>query len=162
MTAVEDVKSRGAIVVLVSSYVQLTKSGKNFKANCPFHQEKTPSFFVFPERGTWRCFGACASGGDIFSFLQKIDNTSFSDALRKLAKETGVSLGYRSDQSDEAEKQKVETLHLVLEAANDYFHRILMYSPLVRRHETIWQAEEFLKKPFLLSRLELLPKVGKF
>ncbi len=129
MTAVEDVKSLVDIVDLVSSYVPLTKSGKNFKANCPFHQEKTPSFFVFPERGTWRCFGACASGGDIFSFIQKIDNTSFVDVLRKLAKETGVSLGYSTDKSDEAEKARIQKLHLILDAAADYFHRILMYSP---------------------------------
>lgn len=129
MTAVEDVKSLVDIVDLVSSYVPLTKSGKNFKANCPFHQEKTPSFFVFPERGTWRCFGACASGGDVFSFIQKIDNTSFSDALRKLAKETGVSLGYGTDKSNEAEKERIKKLHLILDAAADYFHRILRYSP---------------------------------
>ena len=63
-----------------------------YRAICPFHTEKTPSFFVFPERQSWRCFGACATGGDVFSFLMRIENLDFSEALKRLAQRAGVNL----------------------------------------------------------------------
>ena len=84
MTVVDDVKARIDLVELISSYLPLRKAGKNFSARCPFHTEKTPSFFVFPERETWRCFGQCGTGGDAFAFVQKADNLTFGDALRRL------------------------------------------------------------------------------
>jgi len=71
MSAVDDIKSRLDILEVVSSHTPLQRSGKSYKANCPFHQERTPSFFVFPDRQSWRCFGACATGGDVFSFVMR-------------------------------------------------------------------------------------------
>ncbi|MCI0859964.1 MAG: DNA primase, partial [Chloroflexi bacterium] len=85
MTVVDDIKSRVDILEVVSRYVPLQRSGRSNKANCPFHQEKTPSFFVFPDRQTWRCFGACATGGDVFSFVMRAENLEFGDALKSLA-----------------------------------------------------------------------------
>ncbi len=92
MTVVDDIKGRLDILEVVSRYVPLQRSGRSHKAPCPFHQEKTPSFFVFPERQSWRCFGACATGGDVFSFVMRSENMEFGDALKHLAQQTGVEL----------------------------------------------------------------------
>ena len=105
MTTLDEIKSRTDIVELVNSYVNLKKSGNNFKANCPFHEEKTPSFIVTPSRQSWRCFGACATGGDIFSFIMHQHRVEFKDALTILAERSGVSIerqdskNYDSDES---------------------------------------------------------------
>lgn len=88
---VEDIKRRVDIVDLVTGYVPLKKSGRNYKGLCPFHTEKTASFMVNPERGIFKCFG-CGKGGDAFKFLQEIDNLEFPEALRILAKRAGVEL----------------------------------------------------------------------
>ena len=69
MSVIDDIKARLDIVDVVSPYVTLQQSGRTFKANCPFHNERTPSFIVNAERQSWRCFGACATGGDAFSFV---------------------------------------------------------------------------------------------
>lgn len=128
MTAVDDVKSRIDIVDVIGSRVSLQKAGRNFKANCPFHNEKTPSFIVFPDRGTWHCFGACGTGGDAFSFLQRADNLTFSEALTQLADRAGVTLPDVRRQ-DESQQRETESLYTALQNAADYFNRILTYSP---------------------------------
>ena len=97
MTVVQDIKSRADIVDLISDYLPLEKSGRNLKANCPFHSENTPSFIVFPEKQTWRCFGACASGGDIISFVMKVENEDFSQALTRLSQKTGIPLPTKAE-----------------------------------------------------------------
>ena len=92
MTVVDDVKSRLDIVEVVSQRVPLQRSGNSYKANCPFHQENTPSFHVFPDRQSWRCFGSCAIGGDVLSFVMKSDNLEFKEALNLMAQQAGVAL----------------------------------------------------------------------
>ena len=128
MTVVDDVKARTDIVDLIQSRVPLQKAGRNFKANCPFHNEKTPSFIVFPERGTWHCFGACGTGGDVFSFIQRADNLTFSEALSRLAERAGVTIPDTRRQ-DETQRKQNDVLYTALQSAADYFHRILIHSP---------------------------------
>src|SRR5260221_11127933 len=90
--AVGDIKRRLDLVEYIGHVTRLQKAGRNFRGLCPFHTEKTPSFYVFPDRGNWRCFGSCGEGGDLFSFVQKRENLDFRAALRELARETGIQL----------------------------------------------------------------------
>jgi len=89
---IDDIRARVDIVSTVEPYVTLKRAGRSFKGLCPFHQEKTPSFTVNPDLGTWYCFGSCGEGGDIFKFVQKIENLSFPEALERLALRAGVTL----------------------------------------------------------------------
>ncbi|MCS7253249.1 MAG: DNA primase [Armatimonadota bacterium] len=88
---IREVRERNDIVEVVSSYVSLKRAGKNYVALCPFHQEKTPSFTVSPDKQLWHCFG-CGLGGDVFSFVQRVENIPFGEALRKLAERVGIKI----------------------------------------------------------------------
>lgn len=92
MSITDEIKARVDAVEFISRYVPLQRAGRSFKACCPFHQERTPSFVVFPDSGLWHCFGACGTGGDIFSFLMQKENMDFREALQALAREAGVEL----------------------------------------------------------------------
>src|SRR4030067_3251422 len=91
MDQVEEIKSKIDIVSLIGEYVSLSRAGRNFKANCPFHQERTPSFIVSPELAIWKCFG-CGLGGDVISFVEQIEGMEFYEALKYLADRVGVKL----------------------------------------------------------------------
>jgi DNA primase len=124
MSVITEVKQRLDIVEFVSEYVTLQKAGRNFKGLCPFHSEKHPSFFVFPEQQSWHCFGACGTGGDIFSFVMKKEGIDFGQALRVLAQRGGVTLSPRETPS-KAEDEKRERLFQINEAAAEYYYHIL-------------------------------------
>ncbi|MCO6452583.1 MAG: DNA primase [Caldilineales bacterium] len=122
----EEVKSRLDIVDVVGQYVALQKSGRNYKAVCPFHNEKTPSFYVFPDTGTWHCFGACGTGGDVIRFIEKRENLDFREALRLLAARAGVDLDLHKD----PETLSRENLLLEINAlAAAYFQHQLLQTP---------------------------------
>ena len=120
MSTVDDIKSRLDLLDIVSQYTQLQRAGRSYKALCPFHNEKTPSFIVFPERQTWRCFGACATGGDMFSFLMRIENMDFSESLKRLAQHAGVNIPKRREGPDGE-----DALYRLNEAASEHFRYLL-------------------------------------
>ena len=118
----EEIKARLDIVEFIRSYVRLEKAGINFKAPCPFHTEKTPSFFVSPTRQTWHCFGGCGEGGDIFKFVMKIEGLDFPEALRLLGTRAGVVIA-RENPALHSERNR---LYDVCEAAAGVFERQLL------------------------------------
>lgn len=129
MSVIDEIKNRLDIVDLVSETVKLKKSGKSYTGFCPFHSNtRTPSFVVWPESGTWKCFGACNTGGDIFSYVMKRDGLEFREALELLARKAGIELEPRTPQA-EAQDQKNERLRQALAAAAMYFHNLLRTSP---------------------------------
>jgi DNA primase len=127
MSIVDEIKDRLDIVEVIQSYVPLKKAGRNYKGLCPFHAEKTPSFVVFPDTGTWHCFGACGTGGDAFTFIMQQENLDFGEALQTLAQRAGVELEPRSPQAAEAEK-RLDLLRQINQAAATYFHHLLFNS----------------------------------
>jgi DNA primase len=129
MSVTDEVKARLDIVDVVSDTVSLRKSGRNYTGFCPFHSNtKTPAFVVFPETQTWRCFGACADGGDIFSFVIKREGCDFKEALELLASRAGVQLEQPGPQANEQREQRDKLLELNAAAAA-YFHNLLRTSP---------------------------------
>ncbi len=121
MDAVEAIKRQVDLVAYIGRFTQLQKSGRSFRGLCPFHSERTPSFYVFPERGTWRCFGQCGEGGDLFTFVQKRENLDFRAALQLLANEAGISLR----DEDPRRRSQLERLVAVVSAAVGFYERQL-------------------------------------
>lgn len=122
MDQVSQIREKTDIVGLISSFIPLKKMGRNFKALCPFHNEKTPSFVVSPERQIWHCFG-CGKGGDCFTFLMEYENLEFPEALRILAKKTGIQLRESSFQTNLSSKK--EKIYKLNKLALDFYHYIL-------------------------------------
>jgi DNA primase len=128
MGVIDDIKERVDVVEFISTYVPLQKAGRNYKGLCPFHADTSPSFIVFPDGQRWHCFGACATGGDIFTFLMKRENLDFSEALKVLAQRAGVPLAPRTEAQQEKDERR-ELLREINSAAVQYFHHLLLHAP---------------------------------
>lgn len=135
MEDLDPIKQKINIVDLIQEYLPLKKAGINFKANCPFHQEKTPSFMVSPERGIFKCFG-CSKGGDIFKFMMEKEGMDFPEAVEYLAKKAGVTLKRRKSEI----KDKKQRLLEVNQKAAQFFHHLLV------KHSLGKKALDYLKK----------------
>ena len=129
MTVVDDIKDRLDIVEIVGQSVKLRRTGKNYIGFCPFHSNtRTPAFVIFPETQTWRCFGQCNEGGDIFGYMMKREGWDFNEALRKLAERAGVTLVQHTPES-EADEQTRQDLSAVLEEAASFFRQQMLTTP---------------------------------
>ncbi len=125
----EEIRRKIDIVELINESVPLKKTGRNFKALCPFHSEKIPSFIVSPERQIFKCFG-CGEGGDIFKFTMLTENMEFGEALQTLAKRAGIKLRrYRPSESERQKQRLYEINHL----ASEYYHYLLTKHPVGRK-----------------------------
>ncbi|MCL5438628.1 MAG: DNA primase [Patescibacteria group bacterium] len=122
MDQVSQVREKIDIVSLISEYIPLKKAGRNFKANCPFHGEKTPSFVVSPERQIWHCFG-CGKGGDCFTFLMEYETLEFPEALRILAKRVGIEI--QSTHFEAGLTTKKEKIYRLNRLALEFYHYLL-------------------------------------
>lgn len=129
MSNIDEIKTRIDIVDLVSETVQLRRSGKNYTGFCPFHENtRTPAFVVFPESGTWRCFGQCNEGGDIFKFVMKKEGWDFSEALRYLAERAGIELKPPTPE-EKAAAEEHDALRELLENAVTFYRHNLFNTP---------------------------------
>src|SRR6266481_8556706 len=139
----EEIKSRLNLVEVVSSYIPLKKSGTNYKANCPFHKEKSASFTVSQTKQIWHCFG-CGEGGDVFGFVMKYENLEFAEALKILAERAGVELPKYSKQNLDQDKKK-ESLIAISELSARFFQKVLEQSKQAE------SARKYLKERGLLQ-----------
>jgi DNA primase len=122
MDQAQEIREKLDLVSFISDYLPLKKAGRNFKTNCPFHNENTPSFVISPERQIWHCFG-CGKGGDAYTFLMEYENLEFPEALRILAKKTGVTLKVSPfKQGEYSEKEKIFSINNL---ALKYYHYLL-------------------------------------
>src|SRR5574343_486262 len=121
-TNIEKIKERLGIEEVISSYIKLDRAGKNFKGKCPFHNEKTPSFFVSPDRGGYYCFG-CGAKGDIFNFVEQFEGLDFMGSLKLLAERAGVTLEF--DNVNSESKTEKEKLLCIIECATTFFENNL-------------------------------------
>jgi DNA primase len=120
----EQIRQSNDVVEVIGSYFPLKRAGANFRALCPFHKEKTPSFNVNPQKQIWHCFG-CGAGGDVFTFVMKYENLEFVAAIRRLAERAGIKLEYEERAGEPARDVKEQLLKLHELAAN-FFHNNLM------------------------------------
>jgi DNA primase len=129
---ISQIRERTDMVALVSEYVPLKRSGRSFKGLCPFHSEKTPSFYVHPERCFFHCFG-CQTSGDALSFVMKVEGRSFPDVVRMLAERAGVVIPVLDDREDAAYRRaraREERLVALMDAAAGFYVRQLREHPL--------------------------------
>ncbi len=158
----EEIKARTDIVELISQYVDLKPSGRNFRALCPFHEEKTPSFTVSPEKGIFHCFG-CGAGGNIFTFIMRVERLTFPEAVAFLARRCGLELppSFRKEGTSLLERERLAQL---LETANRYYRMCLEEE---KSEESLRAREYLLKKRGLREEtletfsLGLSPSPGK-
>ena len=141
--SVQEIKNRLSIVDVISPYVKLKKAGRSMQGLCPFHKEKTPSFHVSPERGTWHCFG-CGEGGDMFSFIEKAEGVDFKSALKLLAGKAGVELVY--DPAAKEHAGKLDRLREAMARAAQWYAARLAGSPALAYARTRGLSEKTIEE----------------
>ncbi|MBI3626614.1 hypothetical protein HY224_01040 [Candidatus Uhrbacteria bacterium] len=134
---VEEIKSKLDLIEIISGYIPMRQAGANFKAVCPFHKEKSPSFMASKEKQIWHCFG-CQKGGDVFAFVMEIDGLEFPEALKLLADKAGVKL----ERQDPQMASQKNVLHDICDLSAHFFHELLL--------KQIFSNKKALKKQIFL------------
>lgn len=133
----DEIKQRIDVVEFISRYTPLKRAGSIYKGNCPFHNERTPSFVVFPHTGTWHCFGACGTGGDVITFVMRRENLDFREAVELLARQAGIELTGRVEDDNGRQRARIYDVN---EAACAYFEQVLW------NHPTAAGARQYLER----------------
>ncbi|MXX66525.1 MAG: DNA primase [Chloroflexi bacterium] len=148
---IDEIKARLSIEGLVGRHVQLQRSGQHLRGRCPFHDERTPSFFVFLDSGNYKCFG-CGEAGDAFTFLMKMENLTFREALVRLAEETGVRLAPRG--GNPARREYINSLIGAVEAASHHYEQQL------QQHRHGQSARDYLRRRGIGSEIQTRFRLG--
>ena len=135
---IDEVRQNNDIVDIISQYVHLKRSGRNYFGLCPFHNEKSPSFSVSPEKQIFHCFG-CGVGGNVFTFLTKIEGINFVEAIQMLADKANIQLPTLENNQDSAREMLKAKVYKVNEFTANYYHEHL-YKPQAK------EAQEYIKK----------------
>ena len=151
MNDVDKIKSRIDVAELIREFVEIKKSGRNFKANCPFHSEKSASFYISPERQIWHCFG-CGKGGDIFSFLMEYEKLTFAESLEYFAKRLGIELTRTPHKTDQEKKK--DRLFSLNHLASQYYHYLLTQHK-VGKNALLYLTEERGINPGLIDSFQI-------
>lgn len=154
---IDEIKRKIDIVEMINGYTALKKSGRNYKALCPFHNEKTPSFMVSPDRQIFKCFG-CSEGGDVFAFYQKVEGVEFGEALKTLAERTGVKLADYKETGVQKQKETYLKLH---DLAASFYHYILTQHKIGERALKYLQARGVNQKSIKDFKLGFAPNKTK-
>lgn len=149
---IEEIISRNDIVDVISQYVTLKRSGRNFLGLCPFHKEKTPSFSVSPDKQIFHCFG-CGVGGNVVHFVSKIENLNFKESLEMLADKAGMALPTSNVEVDSKKQQLKEKVYKINEEVANFYHETL-YMPIAK------PAQEYVKKRKLDNKTLKKFKIG--
>ena len=149
---IEEVRQSNDIVDVISQYVRLTRKGRNYFGLCPFHNEKSPSFSVSPDRQIFHCFG-CGVGGNVYTFLMKIDGITFRESLETLAERANIQLPTLENNADNAKEELKSKVYKVNEFTTEFYHQNL-YNP------TSKIAQEYVKKRRLNQETLEAYKIG--
>lgn len=135
---IDEIKVNNDILDVISQYVILKRSGRNFLGLCPFHKEKTPSFSVSPDKQIFHCFG-CGVGGDVISFICKIENVNYKEAIEILAEKAGITLPVSDNTQDMKKEMLKQRVYEINEIVANFYHQNL-YNPRAK------EAQEYVKK----------------
>jgi DNA primase len=139
-TLIQDIKDSADLVEIIGETVSLKNAGANYKGNCPFHNENTPSFVVSPAKGFYKCFG-CGESGDVITFLMKNQNMTYLEAIQDLSKRTGIEIPKKEYTQEEKEELRLkESIYNLNQFTADWFH------------DQIWKEENALFLEYALSR----------
>lgn len=123
VSVADEIKNKVDVVDVIQSYIPVKRAGRNFKAVCPFHKEKSPSFFISPDRQIWHCFGSCNEGGDVISFVMKMEGLSFFEAAQELSRRYNLNISFA--QVDDAGLRSKDRLYAINKLAADYYQYVL-------------------------------------